>query len=704
MSFLTAIKSRVERGNQAFRFGQLGGSYGANDPWGGLWRMLSGSTFDYRREAGITWENSIVVLGISWVWRNFPAARLYVERPTGKILDNGEPEYQEIWDHPLTLLFSKPNPYYSRRVLWKGLLLSRMVDGNSFIFINRNKLGMPVELYYVPHFTISPRWLGKDDQDQDFEYPGQSSNYLNYWEHRIDGKVDKWKPYDVFHWRDGIDPQNARRGLSPLTSVLREIAADNCASTMSASLLRNNNVPGLIVSARMGADGKSSFSALTNVQEDKIREMGKQKWTGDRAGELAIIPAPVDFNRMSFSPKEMDLAPLRSINQELILAQWGLSKALLNLGKEQSAGTKAGSTLKGQIAMAYDMCLIPMQDDLAEELTFWGQREFSWIWQDGDRVAFDRSKIAALQDDVNELHERVRADWMADLIQRGEGRKIFGMGATEEDNVYYSQVAGMSASGETIESGAEEDSEEEPDDEISDDDAAKSLPVKKKSTKSEDDDDDDDEEKKKRNKALAALLLGLIGDAEAAVSQHVSIASADPDKFARLATESLRKIHSRAATLGRLRAKNSVSSGEASEAPENVGAIEPNEADELAGSVNAESQLEFLEKLANQIESGQLSDKQIAQRIRGFAQRIVGTANESWKNNLPSDTQLTWNDTGDKSECEDCYELGDGSPWTPETIPTMPGMRATQCNSECRCYVTTDTGASSFYHPEDEMP
>ena len=706
MRLIESIKSRVGRGNEAFRFGQFGGAYGANDPWGGLWRMLSGSTFDYRREAGITWENSIVASGLSWAMRNFPRARLYVERPTGKVLENGESEYKEIPGHPLEMLFAKPNPYYSRSVLWKGIILSRMVDGNAYIYVNRNKFGMPCELYYVPHYTCSARWLGQEGSDTGFLYPGQSSNYLNYWEHRVDGRIDKWKPWDVFHWRDGIDPQNARRGLSPLVSVLREIAADNCASTMSASLLRNNNVPGLIVSAKETKDGNSSFEGMTDVQTEKMREMAKQKWTGDRAGELAVFPVPVDLNRMSWSPKEMDLAPLRTINQELVLAQWGLTKAVIGLGKDPAAGGKANATLKSQIAQAYDSCLIPMQDDFAEELTFWGQREFEGIWQDGDRVAFDRSKISALQDDVNELHDRVRADWMADLILRSDARKILGMAVTSEDEAYYSQVAGQSASGDTIEPLPEKDPEDElvqPDDEV--DDATKG--VKKKSIKAEDSDDSEDEDKKKR-KVGVLFLLGLLSQAEEVFEDHslgltndatgfISAPSRfNPDAYAKKVKDGLEPLHIQSATLGRLRANKIEATKELLD--------NPTKEDILAGQINAESQHEYLEKLANQIDDGTISEAQLAVRVKAYAQRIVGTANEAWKDNLPAETLLTWVDTGDERECEDCPVLADGSPYTIENAPPSPGMAATACFTECRCYWETQDGDSSFYHPDDEMP
>lgn len=430
MNILSSFKAKVAAGAE-FRFSNYGSGYGATDPWGGLWRMLSGSTFDYRREAGILWENSICMAGVKWVWRNFPRARLVVMRPTKELDANGAPEYEEVQGHPLTELWARPNPFYSRTTLMKGMLLSYMIDGNSHTFINRNRLGTPVELYYTPHFQISPRWQGTDDHPT---FPGESTNYIDHWEYRVDGKFVEWKPNDVFHWRDGYDPQNPRRGLSALGSVLREIAGDNCASTLTAALLRNNNIPGLIVSPKAG-------SSMTDVEREKLTAVYGTKFKGDRAGEALFSTAPLDMQRLGFSMKEMDLGPFRDINEERIMAQWGIPLPVVGMGSGL-AQTKVGATMKSMIELAWDQCLIPMQDEFGDELTFWAKAEFSAWMQDGEIVVFDRSKVSALQGDVNELHTRTRNDWQADLLTREEAKRKIGMKTDKtKDDVYYSQVA-----------------------------------------------------------------------------------------------------------------------------------------------------------------------------------------------------------------------------------------------------------------------
>ena len=54
------------------------------------------------------------------------------------------------------------------------------------------------------------------------------------------------------HFRFGLDPENDRKGRSPLAGVLREVFTDDEAANYTASLLRNMGVPGIIVSRRGG--------------------------------------------------------------------------------------------------------------------------------------------------------------------------------------------------------------------------------------------------------------------------------------------------------------------------------------------------------------------------------------------------------------------------------------------------------------------
>jgi|GEM_PF-2205481 len=207
-------------------------------------------------------------------------------------------------------------------------------------------------------------------------------------------------------------------------------------------------------------------------------------------------------------------------------------------------------------------------------------------------------------------------------------------------------------------------------------------------TEDEGDDDAEDDRKRKR---LIPLLLSVMGEVPSAF--EVTVADLQNGQvgitgFAQNVVEALEPLHTQAATLGRVRATLSGDTKVASAA------------DIELGIKSAKSQLIYLEKLAGDIQGG-LSEAQIRQRVEGFARRLVGTANQAWANSLEKDDELDWVDTEDESECGDCEELASNSPYTPETIPTLPGLCQTQCRKNCRCYVVAKSGSTSFYDPAD---
>jgi phage portal protein BeeE len=80
--------------------------------------------------------------------------------------------------------------------------------------------------------------------------------FIGWYEYTVDGVVYEDRPEDVVHFRHGIDPNNPRKGLSPLASLFREIFTDDEAANFTASLLRNLGVPGVVISPANTTAGK----------------------------------------------------------------------------------------------------------------------------------------------------------------------------------------------------------------------------------------------------------------------------------------------------------------------------------------------------------------------------------------------------------------------------------------------------------------
>lgn len=100
--------------------------------------------------------------------------------------------------------------------------------------------------------------------------------------------------------------------------------------------------------------------------------------------------------------------------------------------------------------------------------------------------------------------------------------------------------------------------------------------------------------------------------------------------------------------------------------------------------VNGES--EFLQGFVEDLQAGRYEGKAEAAQTRAqaYAGRLTGSANEAAALTSDPETEIHWHLHAGES-CPDCVRIAAGSPYTPETIPTWPGMNQTQCVFNCRC-------------------
>ncbi|KKL99671.1 hypothetical protein LCGC14_1812090 [marine sediment metagenome] len=182
-------------------------------------------TDEIAKEIGDGTSSDIVVTPIRWLQRAFKEATITVT-VDGEIAEND----------PLPELIATPNEFYSSDHLYAGTLWSLLTAGNAYWLKVRNGNGKVVELWWVPDQLVEPKW------------PDDGDVFISHYQYNVGGKEIKLEPADVVHFRDGVDPQNMRKGLSPLRSLLREIWTDNEAAVFTAALMRNGGVPGLVIS------------------------------------------------------------------------------------------------------------------------------------------------------------------------------------------------------------------------------------------------------------------------------------------------------------------------------------------------------------------------------------------------------------------------------------------------------------------------
>lgn len=400
------------RGAFRMRFNGLGGGYPQYGPSFGsyLGGLLPGSRYDYAREAGLLWQNSIVSIVLGWLQRTFPEPRLQVcdEDP-----ESGE--LSPVAGHPLLALLRRPNKHHTDWDLWKATVLSYVVDGNAYWMKARASYGwgQPVQLWYVPHWMMSPVW----------ETDGAA--FIDHYAYRVNGVDYEVDPKWIVHFRNGIDPLNTRRGLSPLAALLREVCGENEAANMNAAIMRNVGVPGLFVSP---ADPKVQ---LPTGAAQAIKAKLMSEFTGERRGEPFVFDNALKIDMPGFSPRDMMVDFLRRVPEERISAALGVPAGLAGLGAGLDRNTYSNYA---EAREAYvENTLMPMQGEFAATLDCQLLPDFEpEEVLEYRRVGWDYSKVKVLQDDKTELHDRNREDYTAGIISQEEAREATGRTRTPE--------------------------------------------------------------------------------------------------------------------------------------------------------------------------------------------------------------------------------------------------------------------------------
>lgn len=375
-----------------------GGTYGYAGPWGWLFNLLPGAQYDYRREAANLWENSIVLACIKWMGRTFPEAPPLIEElmPDGKwVVSPG---------HSFVPLIENPNPFWTDCELWAATLLSLAVDGNAYWYKSRSKAGRVVELYYVPHWTMEPRW------------PDDGGKFLSGYEYRVHGDPIHLPVEDVVHFRDGVDPRNYRKGLSPLSAVLREVCSDNEAATFSAALLRNMGVPGVVISPA------KEEGELATEERERLLKLWQQKFAGDRRGEPLVTQIPISVSAPAFSPEQMVIDKVRRVPEERITAALGIPAIVVGMGAGLERSTYAN--FKEAREAAYESSIIPTKRILAKQLTQQLLVEFADPGR--FRIGWDFSEVRALQESQNDMFARLTAAVGGPWLSPNEARAYVG--------------------------------------------------------------------------------------------------------------------------------------------------------------------------------------------------------------------------------------------------------------------------------------
>lgn len=377
--------------------------------------------YAYKNDVQHGLDSNVVMAPVSWVMRSFTESNPIVESKK-----NGR--WRKVDDHPVESLLTLPNPWYDGDAMTKALIISYLLDGNAYLLKRRNAIGQVLELWYVPHWMIQPVW------------PREGDVFISHYLYRPSpsGIPQSLLPRDVIHLRFGLDPRNPRLGYSPLRPLLREIFTDDEASNFSASILRNQGFPGVIIAPKEGM-------SQTREQAEEQKDRYTRHFTSDRRGEPFVPNRPVDVTTFGFNPQQLNLSALRDITEERVCAMLGLPAAVAGFGAGMQQ-VKVGATMRELVRLARVNVINPMATTFAKVFTFQLLSDFV-AQMKRFRMRYDMSDVSVFQEDEDAREARVLARVAGGVMTYADAQEALGM-EVDESQDFYARSSGVVKKGE----------------------------------------------------------------------------------------------------------------------------------------------------------------------------------------------------------------------------------------------------------------
>ncbi len=373
--------------------------------------FLPRTRFDYAGEVGDGRNSNIVVACINWIAKTFPEAPVIV------VQENADGTRETVPGHPMPQKLERPNPHYSGVLMWMATIMDWEATGNGYWLKVRARLGNGVaQLWWAPSWTMEPKW------------PDDGTTFISHYDYRPDPgrEAVKVDPRDVVHFRYGLDPENTRKGLSPLRSLMRELFTDEEAANFTAALMRNLGVPGVVLSP------ETVEARVTPEQAEETKQKFMEKFGGDKRGEPMVMTGPTKVSVLAFSPEQMLLRELRRIPEERVSAVIGVPAMVVGLGAGLDRSTF--TNYKEARTAAWDQTIIPAQRLMAADLEIQLLPDFDTA--PGRDVDFDLTRVRALQPDMNEVFERATRAVNGGWGMVSDARRAVGWPVGPEHDVY----------------------------------------------------------------------------------------------------------------------------------------------------------------------------------------------------------------------------------------------------------------------------
>jgi len=333
-------------------------------------------------------------------------------QPTFIVYDKDD---NPLYDHPLMDLLAQPNPYMDESEFKLIYKFYTLLTGTSYIHIVRNTYGAPIELWPRHGYELRPEVT-----------PDQ---LIKQYIHTANGRQKEVPITDVIRmpWVNR-NPSMPLVGISPLQACFTESSTYTELNEFIYRLIKNNAVPGVIISAE-GND--ADFGSPDDLK--KVEQSFKDKFSGDGTGSAMVVNGGIKIHRMALGLNELNVDGLRDVPEanicgafrvppEYIAANIGMKSSTYNnkvQAREMFAQNILSPTWKADASVIGRM-LLPM---FPQSKTH--------------KLKFDTMNVEGLREDINKRSERVRNLFKDNILTRDETRMELAYEAKDNADVFF---------------------------------------------------------------------------------------------------------------------------------------------------------------------------------------------------------------------------------------------------------------------------
>lgn len=311
---------------------------------------------------------------------------------------------QIIEKHQLLNLLHHPNPSYGGGEFFESFFSYKIIGGDAYILAVRNNDNSKIELHLLRPDRVTI-------------IPGESSLPYGYaykiGDKEIIYKVDQDTGFsDVLHLKN-FNPLDDWYGLSQVEAASYSIDLHNQASIWNQALLQNGAKPS---GALILKSSQNDNNYLSEEQFTRLQDQLQDKFSGSaNAGKPLLLEGGLEWQEMSYSPKDMDFMETKNSAARDIALAFGVPPHLLGI-----KGDNTYSNMQEARFAFWEETIIPLVDKTTDALNNWLVPFFG----SDLKLSYDMNKISALSTKQDKIWDRMQR---ADFMTKNEKRAAVGL-------------------------------------------------------------------------------------------------------------------------------------------------------------------------------------------------------------------------------------------------------------------------------------